>query len=69
MFAPGQTYLPQMSEKIKEQLGEVKNSLSKLEGGPPLEPEEKRKYLIQVSTSFTFLSFSFVNFFFCTTFL
>uniref|UniRef100_A0A8C7LLW4 Uncharacterized protein n=2 Tax=Oncorhynchus mykiss TaxID=8022 RepID=A0A8C7LLW4_ONCMY len=46
------TYLPQMSEKIKEQLGEVKNSLSKLEGGPPLEPEEKRKYLIQVITDF-----------------
>uniref|UniRef100_A0AAZ3NPX9 Uncharacterized protein n=1 Tax=Oncorhynchus tshawytscha TaxID=74940 RepID=A0AAZ3NPX9_ONCTS len=46
------TYLPQMSEKIKEQLGEVKHSLSKLEGGPPLEPEEKRKYLIQVITDF-----------------
>uniref|UniRef100_A0A8C7M0H0 Uncharacterized protein n=2 Tax=Oncorhynchus mykiss TaxID=8022 RepID=A0A8C7M0H0_ONCMY len=49
MFAPGQTHLPQMSEKIKEQLGEVKHSLSKLEGGPPLEPEEKRKYLIQLN--------------------
>ncbi|XP_055733786.1 interferon-induced GTP-binding protein Mx-like [Salvelinus fontinalis] len=44
--------LPQMSEKIKEQLGEVKNLLSKLEGGPPLEPAEKRKYLIQVITDF-----------------
>ncbi|XP_064799946.1 interferon-induced GTP-binding protein Mx-like isoform X2 [Oncorhynchus masou masou] len=46
------TYLPQMSEKIKEQLVEVKNLLNKLEGGPPVEPEEKRKYLIQVITDF-----------------
>uniref|UniRef100_A0A4W5K2W1 Dynamin-type G domain-containing protein n=1 Tax=Hucho hucho TaxID=62062 RepID=A0A4W5K2W1_9TELE len=45
-------YLPQMSEKIKERLGEVKHLLSKLEGGPPLEPAEKRKYLIQVITDF-----------------
>uniref|UniRef100_A0A4W5RFC0 Interferon-induced GTP-binding protein Mx n=2 Tax=Hucho hucho TaxID=62062 RepID=A0A4W5RFC0_9TELE len=45
-------YLPQMSEKIKEHLGEVKHLLSKLEGGPPLEPAEKRKYLIQVITDF-----------------
>ncbi|XP_071210493.1 interferon-induced GTP-binding protein Mx-like isoform X1 [Salvelinus alpinus] len=45
-------YLPQMSEKIKEQLGEVKHSLSQIEGGPPMEPEEKRKYLIQVITDF-----------------
>uniref|UniRef100_A0A673ZG35 Interferon-induced GTP-binding protein Mx-like n=1 Tax=Salmo trutta TaxID=8032 RepID=A0A673ZG35_SALTR len=44
--------LPQMSEKIKEQMGEVKHLLSKLEGGPPLEPAEKRKYLIQVITDF-----------------
>uniref|UniRef100_A0A4W5K2P1 Dynamin-type G domain-containing protein n=1 Tax=Hucho hucho TaxID=62062 RepID=A0A4W5K2P1_9TELE len=64
MFALGQKYLPQMSEKIKERLGEVKHLLSKLEGGPPLEPAEKRKYLIQVSTSFTFPSFSFINFLF-----
>ncbi|XP_031657302.1 interferon-induced GTP-binding protein Mx2 [Oncorhynchus kisutch] len=52
LFKQIKTYLPQMSEKIKEQLGEVKHSLSKLEGGPPLEPEEKRKYLIQVITDF-----------------
>ncbi|CAB1329153.1 unnamed protein product [Coregonus sp. 'balchen'] len=45
-------YLPQMSEKIKEQLADVKIALSKIECGPPLEPAEKRKYLIQVITEF-----------------
>ncbi|XP_038862422.1 interferon-induced GTP-binding protein Mx-like [Salvelinus namaycush] len=44
--------LPQMSETIKERLGEVKHLLSQIEGGPPMEPEEKRKYLIQVITDF-----------------
>ncbi|XP_071210496.1 interferon-induced GTP-binding protein Mx2-like [Salvelinus alpinus] len=44
--------LPQMSETIKEKLGEVKHLLSQIEGGPPMEPEEKRKYLIQVITDF-----------------
>ncbi|KAM9447784.1 interferon-induced GTP-binding protein Mx2-like isoform 1-T2 [Salvelinus alpinus] len=45
-------FLPQMSETIKEKLGEVKHLLSQIEGGPPMEPEEKRKYLIQVITDF-----------------
>ncbi|XP_014030093.2 interferon-induced GTP-binding protein Mx [Salmo salar] len=44
--------LPKMSKKIKEQLGEVKHLLSQIESGPPLEPAEKRKYLIQVITDF-----------------
>ncbi|XP_023998525.2 interferon-induced GTP-binding protein Mx [Salvelinus sp. IW2-2015] len=44
--------LHQMSETIKEKLGEVKHLLSQIEGGPPMEPEEKRKYLIQVITDF-----------------
>uniref|UniRef100_A0A4W5R3X2 Dynamin-type G domain-containing protein n=1 Tax=Hucho hucho TaxID=62062 RepID=A0A4W5R3X2_9TELE len=64
LFAPGQKYLPHISEKIKEQLVEVKHLLSQIEDGPPLEPAEKRQYLIQVSTSFTFSSFSFANFLF-----
>ncbi|XP_045563694.1 interferon-induced GTP-binding protein Mx-like [Salmo salar] len=45
-------YLPKISEKIKEKLGHVKHSLSQIESGPPLEPAEKRKYLIQVITEF-----------------
>ncbi|XP_071210492.1 interferon-induced GTP-binding protein Mx2-like [Salvelinus alpinus] len=44
--------LPQMSENIKEKLGEVKHLLSQIEGGPPKEPAEKRKFLIQVITDF-----------------
>uniref|UniRef100_A0A673ZI12 Interferon-induced GTP-binding protein Mx-like n=1 Tax=Salmo trutta TaxID=8032 RepID=A0A673ZI12_SALTR len=45
--------LPQMSETIKERLGEVKHLLSQIEDRPPpLEPAEKRKYLIQVITDF-----------------
>ncbi|XP_071210504.1 interferon-induced GTP-binding protein Mx-like [Salvelinus alpinus] len=45
-------YLPQMSEKIKERLGQVKHLLSQIEGGPPMEPAEKRMFLIQVITDF-----------------
>nr|XP_014030091.1 unnamed protein product [Salmo salar] len=45
-------YLPKMSENIKEQMGEVKHLLSQIESGPPLQPAEKRKYLIQVITDF-----------------
>uniref|UniRef100_A0A4W5REV3 Interferon-induced GTP-binding protein Mx n=1 Tax=Hucho hucho TaxID=62062 RepID=A0A4W5REV3_9TELE len=52
LFAPGQKYLPHISEKIKEQLVEVKHLLSQIEDGPPLEPAEKRQYLIQVITDF-----------------
>nr|XP_014030089.1 unnamed protein product [Salmo salar] len=44
--------LPQMSATIKERLVEVKHLLSQIEDRPPLEPEEKRKYLIQVITDF-----------------
>uniref|UniRef100_A0A673ZH06 Dynamin-type G domain-containing protein n=1 Tax=Salmo trutta TaxID=8032 RepID=A0A673ZH06_SALTR len=45
--------LPQMSATIKERLVEVKHLLSQIEDRPPpLEPAEKRKYLIQVITDF-----------------
>uniref|UniRef100_A0A4W5R3F1 Dynamin stalk domain-containing protein n=1 Tax=Hucho hucho TaxID=62062 RepID=A0A4W5R3F1_9TELE len=52
MFAPGQKSLPQISVTIKEHLVEVKHLLSQIVDGPPLEPAEKRKYLIQVITDF-----------------
>uniref|UniRef100_A0A6Q2X3S6 Interferon-induced GTP-binding protein Mx n=1 Tax=Esox lucius TaxID=8010 RepID=A0A6Q2X3S6_ESOLU len=44
--------LPEMSEKIKKLLGDVRDKLNKLKHEPPQDLSEKRKHLIKVMTVF-----------------
>ncbi|KAK6305935.1 hypothetical protein J4Q44_G00228600 [Coregonus suidteri] len=49
-----QKSLPQMSDQIKQQLWVSQTELTKYEGGPPVDPVEKRKYLIEVIKHFNY---------------
>ncbi|XP_024293886.1 interferon-induced GTP-binding protein Mx2-like isoform X3 [Oncorhynchus tshawytscha] len=49
-----QKSMPQMSDQIKQQLWVYQTELTKYEGGPPVDPVGKRKYLIEVIKQFNY---------------
>uniref|UniRef100_A0A8C7SW14 Uncharacterized protein n=1 Tax=Oncorhynchus mykiss TaxID=8022 RepID=A0A8C7SW14_ONCMY len=49
-----QKSMPQMADQIKQQLWVYQTELTKYEGGPPVDPVGKRKYLIEVIKQFNY---------------